>query len=74
MYPSGTVTRTVNMALSEGWSLQGNTTCAASAWLAMASPSAVCSQPPSLSPVYTGSLVCRTVMRVRLPRGAAPWV
>lgn len=57
----------VNIALSEGWSLHGNTRCAASAWFAMASPSLVRTQPPSWPLADTGSLVCRTVIRVQLP-------
>lgn len=65
--PSGAVTRKVKLALSEGWSLQGNTRWATSAWLAMARPSAVRTQPPSRPSGGTGSLVCRTVIRVRSP-------
>lgn len=60
----------VNIALSEGWSLQGNTRCATSAWLAIASPSFVRTQPPSRPAGDTGSLVCRTVIRIQLPAGS----
>ena len=60
----------VNIALSDGWSLHGNTRCATSAWLAIASPSSVRTQPPSRPGADTGSLVCRTVMRIQLPAGS----
>ena len=69
--PSGAVTRKVNIALSEGWSLHGKTRWAASAWLAMARPSSVRTQPPSWSSADTGSLVCRTVIRIGSRPGRA---
>lgn len=69
MYPSGAVTWMVNIALSEGWSLHGKTKCAASAWLAIASPSLVCTQPPSWFAAGTGSLVWCTVIRIQPPSG-----
>lgn len=65
--PSGAVTWMVNIALSEGWSLHGKTVCPASAWLAMARPSLVCTQPPSPFEVATGLLECRTVIRIQPP-------
>src|SRR5262245_13325276 len=57
----GAVTRKVILALSDGWSLQGNTRWAASAWLAMARPPGVLTHP--LSARSDGSLVCPTVIR-----------
>lgn len=69
VYPSGAVTWMVNIALSEGWSLHGKTMCPASAWFAMARPSFVRTQPPSPFPVVTGSLECRTVIRIQPPAG-----
>ncbi len=67
--PAGAVIRKVKTALSAGWSLQGNTRWAASAWLAMARPSSVGTHPPSPRP--RGSLVCRTVMRSAPPSATA---
>ncbi len=69
--PSGAVTRMVNSALSDGWSLHGNTRWATSAWLAMARPSVVRTQPPLRSFGDTGSLVCRTVIRTQSPSSSA---
>lgn len=62
----GAVMRKVKYALSDGWSLDGKTRWAASAWLAMASPSLVRTQPPvSAGPL--GSLVCLTVISIDSP-------
>lgn len=65
----GVVTRKVKAALSAGWSLQGKTRWAASAWLAMASPSRVRTQPPWPSAGSAGSEVWRTVIRSGDPAG-----
>lgn len=62
----GAVIRKVKYALSAGWSLDGKTRWAASAWLAMASPSPVRTQPP-VSAGPPGSLVWVTVISIGSP-------